>query len=194
MILIDTGGWLTPEGDVTLRQSDNHDQRPPGTEPDLLVMHNISLPPGEFGTGCPADFFCNTLDFESHPWFENIRGLKVSAHFLIERTGHIIQFVSCNDRAWHAGLSRFQGRTACNDFSIGIELEGTDSTPYSDEQYDSLGKLVRALRVRYPLSAAMGHCHIAPDRKTDPGPSFDWDRFGQVTKWPETERPPFLSA
>ncbi|AWB34380.1 1,6-anhydro-N-acetylmuramyl-L-alanine amidase AmpD [Orrella marina] len=194
MIHIHADGWLAPERNVTIRQSDNHDQRQPGVEPDLLVIHNISLPPGEFGTGCPADLFCNALDFEAHPWFENIRGLKVSAHLLIDRTGHITQFVSCNDRAWHAGLSMFQGRSACNDFSIGIELEGTDDTPYTDAQYDSLGRLTRALRARYPLTAALGHCHIAPDRKTDPGSEFDWDRFGQLTNWPESSRPPRLIA
>lgn len=194
MMHIDNGGWLGPSSDITRSASPNHDSRKVGCRPELLVIHNISLPPGEFGTGNPSALFLNQLDFNAHPWFEQIRGLRVSAHFLIDRQGHITQFVSCNERAWHAGVSCFQGRTACNDFSIGIELEGTDTTPYTDVQYERIGALARLLRERYDLSAVLGHCHIAPDRKTDPGPSFDWDRFGQMANWPARSRPPMLTA
>jgi len=194
MLEINPLGWLEPAADVTFAPSPNFDARPLGCPPELLVIHNISLPPGQFGTGCPAALFTNRLDFDSHPWFSNIRGLRVSAHFLIERTGRIIQFVSCNDRAWHAGISSFQGRTACNDFSIGIELEGTDTLPYTDKQYERLASLAALLRRHYPLGAVMGHCHIAPERKTDPGTSFDWDRFGIMAGWPDHQRPPVLTA
>ncbi|MFW8566723.1 1,6-anhydro-N-acetylmuramyl-L-alanine amidase AmpD [Orrella sp. 11846] len=187
-------GWLELAPEITHRPSDNFDVRPEGVSPDLLVIHNISLPPGEFGTGCAADLFCNTLDFTAHPWFANIEGLRVSAHFLIDRQGHVTQFVSCNDRAWHAGVSQFQERQACNDFSIGIELEGTDELPYTDIQYLQLGRLAQALRRHYPLSSVQGHCHIAPNRKTDPGQAFDWDRFGLEAQWPPDRRPPKLTA
>ena len=194
MIELDCNGWLRPSSTITLLPSDNFDPRKAQCKPDLLVIHNISLPPGEFGTGCPAALFQNRLDFDAHPWFDNIRGLRVSAHFLIERTGQITQFVSCHDRAWHAGVSAFQGRSACNDFSIGIELEGTDTVPYTDVQYERLAALTSELRKHYPLNAVMGHCHIAPERKTDPGPLFDWDRFGALSEWPAHRRPPNLTA
>lgn len=191
---LDAEGWLQPATDVIRRPSPNYDKRPKGMQPDLLVLHNISLPPGEFGTGCPAALFCNELDFDAHPWFDNIRGLRVSAHFLIERDGCITQFVSGDDRAWHAGVSWFRGRQACNDFSIGIELEGTDDHPYTETQYRQLGRLARALREHYALISVQGHSHIAPERKTDPGPSFDWDRFGEVADWPRKARPPLLTS
>lgn len=191
---LDERGWLIPDERIALRPSPNFDTRPEQIYPTLLVVHNISLPPGEFGTGCAADLFCNTLDFDAHPWFENIRGLRVSAHFLIERNGHVTQFVSCHDRAWHAGVSTFKGRSICNDFSIGVELEGTDTTPYTDSQYIALGELARTLKECYPLTSAMGHSDIAPQRKTDPGPSFDWNRFGEAAGWPPQERPPSLKA
>ncbi len=194
MIKLEQNGWLKPSNTVEHARSCNFDQRREGCEPDLLVIHNISLPPGEFGTGCPAALFQNSLDIDAHPWFENVRGLRVSAHFLIERTGQITQFVSCHDRAWHAGVSQFQGRSACNDFSIGIELEGTDTVAYTDIQYVRLAELACELKKHYPLTAVMGHCHIAPQRKTDPGPLFDWDRFGDLSQWPAHSRPPHLTA
>jgi len=194
MIELDCTGWLRPSNTISLLPSSNFDLRQSECAPDLLVIHNISLPPGEFGTGCPAALFQNNLDFDAHPWFDQIRGLRVSAHFLIERTGQITQFVSCRDRAWHAGVSVFKGRSACNDFSIGIELEGTDTIPYTDAQYERLAALASELRKHYPLNAVMGHCHIAPERKTDPGPLFDWDRFGALSRWPAQCRPPNLTA
>ena len=148
------------------------------------MIHNISLPPGKFGGGYVQQLFTGQIDLTEHPWFENLKGLRVSAHFLIERDGHITQFVSCFDRAWHAGESQFETRTRCNDFSIGIELEGTDDEPYTDPQYTSLALLTGALRKAFPLKAVRGHCHIAPIRKTDPGASFDWSRYAYEAHWP----------
>lgn len=152
----------------------------PCDEVSLLVIHNISLPPGQFGTGKVVEFFQNQLNPTEHPYFESIAAMTVSAHFLIERCGAITQFVSCRDRAWHAGVSTFDGREGCNDFSLGIELEGTDEQPYSDAQYASLRHLSEQLLGVYPAilpSRIQGHCHIAPGRKTDPGPAFDWPRY-----------------
>ncbi len=170
-------GWL----DFARRvESPNFNQRAHGETVDLLVIHNISLPPGQFGTGCVEQFFCNQLDHSTHPFFAEIQSLNVSSHLLIERSGEVIQFVSFDDRAWHAGQSCFQGRESCNDFSIGIELEGTDDTPYTDEQYRQLVVVTRAIQNSYPEIAAdriTGHSDIAPERKTDPGPAFDWDKF-----------------
>ncbi len=163
--------------------SPNCNARPPGCVPELVVLHNISLPPGEFGTGCVEAFFCNSLDASAHPWFANINGVQVSAHFLVDRHGALTQFVNCDQRAWHAGVSLYCGREACNDFSIGIELEGTDSTPYTDAQYDALSALIPALFEAYPALAPehiVGHCDIAPGRKTDPGPAFDWARLRRM--------------
>ena len=159
--------------------SPNFNERPQG-EVSLLVSHNISLPPGQFGTGKVQAFFCNRLDSQEHPYFREIAGLQVSAHFLLERSGDVIQFVSCLNRAWHAGISCFAGRENCNDFSLGIELEGTDDQPYSDLQYAALGKLVSLLQLYYPQITRQricGHSDIAPGRKTDPGPAFDWPRL-----------------
>lgn len=181
-------GWIHTDG-VTHRPSPNCDARPANTAIDLLVIHNISLPPGEFGTGCASALFLNELDLTSHPWFVNLAGLTVSAHFLIERDGNITQFVSCNDRAWHAGLSNFQGREACNNFSIGVELEGTDILPYTEAQYESLGWLTKRLHQHYPLSHVRGHCHIAPNRKTDPGQAFDWSRYAKLGNWSYDQLP-----
>ncbi len=152
--------------------SPNFNLRPQGDAVSLLVIHNISLPPGQFGTGKVQAFFQNRLDPNEHPYFEEIRHLTVSAHFLIERDGAITQFVSCHDRAWHAGVSCFDGREACNDFSLGIELEGTDTEPYTDAQYTALAGLTRLLRAAFPAitpERIQGHCDIAPERKTDPG-------------------------
>ncbi|CAD5107960.1 1,6-anhydro-N-acetylmuramyl-L-alanine amidase AmpD [Zestomonas carbonaria] len=159
--------------------SANFNARPLG-EISLLVIHNISLPPGQFGTGKVQAFFQNCLVADEHPYFAGIAEMRVSAHFLIERDGAVTQFVSCLDRAWHAGISRFEGRENCNDFSIGIELEGTDELPFTDEQYRVLVELTRQLREAYPaigLERICGHSDIAPGRKTDPGPCFDWTRF-----------------
>ncbi|MGQ9967385.1 1,6-anhydro-N-acetylmuramyl-L-alanine amidase AmpD [Pseudomonas aeruginosa] len=160
--------------------SPNFNLRPQGDAVSLLVIHNISLPPGQFGTGKVQAFFQNRLDPNEHPYFEDIRHLTVSAHFLIERDGAITQFVSCHDRAWHAGVSCFDGREACNDFSLGIELEGTDTEPYTDAQYTALAGLTRLLRAAFPgitPERIQGHCDIAPERKTDPGEAFDWSRY-----------------
>lgn len=176
---------------VIHQPSPHFDQRPAGMPIDLLVMHNISLPPGEFGGGYVQQLFAGTLDLSAHAWFENLKGVRVSAHFLIERDGHMTQFVSCHDRAWHAGISNFDGRTQCNDFSIGIELEGTDDIPYTETQYAALKLLTEALRYAFPLKAVRGHCHIAPERKTDPGASFDWQRYARSAKWPSHALPTF---
>lgn len=159
--------------------SPNFNSRPAG-EISLLVIHNISLPPAQFKTGKVQAFFQNQLDASEHPYFAGIAELRVSAHFLIERDGEVTQFVSCLDRAWHAGVSWFQGREACNDFSVGIELEGTDEQPFTDAQYEALIGLTRQLRAAFAAitpDRICGHSDIAPGRKTDPGPFFDWARF-----------------
>jgi AmpD protein len=156
--------------------SPNCDARPE-TELSLLVIHNISLPPGEFGGEDILRLFTNRLSAADHAQYADIASLRVSAHFLIRRDGCIVQFVPCPLRAWHAGVSSWKGRQRCNDFSIGVELEGTDATAYEDAQYSQLARLTRALRRRYPLPDIAGHSEIAPGRKTDPGPAFDWDRF-----------------
>jgi AmpD protein len=166
-------GWL-PECRRVL--SPNFDARPAGAEISLLVVHAISLPPGEFGGGDVADLFCNRLDAGRHPFFAEIQGLRVSAHFFVRRDGELIQFVSCDARAWHAGASVWQGRERCNDFSIGIELEGCDDLAFESAQYATLNRLIAQLCQRYPLLTAVGHSDIAPGRKTDPGPHFDWSR------------------
>lgn len=156
--------------------SPNFNQRPQG-EVSLLVIHNISLPPGQFGTGKVQAFFQNRLEATEHPYFAGIASMQVSAHFLIERDGLVTQFVSCNERAWHAGQSLFAGRENCNDFSLGIELEGTDDLPFTAAQYAALIALTRQLQAAYPaitLERICGHSDIAPGRKTDPGPAFDW--------------------
>ena len=167
-------GWTD---DAVRMPSPNFDARAEGTMASLLVIHNISLPPAQFGGSYIEDLFCNRLDCDVHPYFDQLRALRVSAHFLIRRDGTVMQFVSANDRAWHAGASTFCGRERCNDFSIGIELEGTDFEPFDPRQYESLVALTLALCDRYPLSDVAGHEHIAPGRKTDPGPFFDWPHF-----------------
>ena len=157
--------------------SANCDERPPGEAITLLVIHNISLPPGEFGGDAIERLFTNELDCGAHPYYQNLAGVRVSAHFLIRRDGELLQFVPCTMRAWHAGASIWRGRSRCNDFSIGIELEGADDVPYSVTQYRVLAELARTLQAAYPIADIAGHCDIAPGRKTDPGPSFDWPRF-----------------
>jgi AmpD protein len=181
---LDAQAWLEPAAGITLRPSPNFNERPTDSDISLLVIHNISLPPGQFGTPFVADLFLNQLDLQADPWFkEHLQGLTVSAHFVIDRTGHITQYVSCDARAWHAGVSQHAGREQCNDFSIGIELEGTDTLAYTTAQYTALAALTACLRARYPLTAVRGHCDIAPGRKTDPGPAFDWDRYAQLAGW-----------
>ena len=158
--------------------SPNCDARPAATAIDLLVIHGISLPPGEFGGQDIDRLFTNTLDCGAHPYFERLRELRVSAHLLVDRQGRVTQYVPFHKRAWHAGASGFGGRRNCNDFSIGIELEGTDDAAYEAAQYHVLARVIKALQQVWPALAGAnirGHCHVAPGRKTDPGPSFDWD-------------------
>ncbi len=157
--------------------SPNCDARPAGAVIELIVVHNISLPPGEFGGPGIIDLFLNQLRPEGHPAYAGIAHLRVSAHFLIRRDGELVQFVPCARRAWHAGVSNWRGRERCNDFSIGIELEGADDSPFEDAQYEQLRQVVAALRARYPIAEVTGHADIAPGRKTDPGPAFEWKRL-----------------
>lgn len=157
--------------------SPNHDARPPSTIVDMLVIHNISLPPQQYGGQGIMQLFTNQLDPQAHPYYAEIAHLKVSSHFLIRRRGELIQFVSCEQRSWHAGLSQWQGRERCNDFSIGIELEGSDIDTFEHPQYVTLKSLIKALQKRYPIQHIVGHSDIAPGRKTDPGPYFDWQRL-----------------
>lgn len=175
---VDTTSGLLKE--ARYLPSDNHDDRPDGMTIDVLVIHAISMPPGEYGGGDIERLFGNTLDFEGHPFYMTIAGLRVSAHLLIRRDGEVVQFVPFTQRAWHAGVSQFDGRARVNDFSIGIELEGSDHAPFEEEQYRSLIEVTRALQNAYPGIAAkriVGHSDIAPGRKTDPGPHFNWRRF-----------------
>ncbi len=174
---IDANGHLFHHDGVQFINSPNYDNRPSGTEITLLVIHNISLPPGEFGGNGIIELFTNTLDPKAHPYYEAIAAFNVSSHFLIRRNGTIIQFVSCRHRAWHAGTSTWQGKNACNNFSVGIELEGSDSVPFSKKQYSVLASLTRCLCKHYPIRSIVGHETIAPDRKTDPGPYFDWQNY-----------------
>jgi len=159
--------------------SPNHDARPAGVEPELIVIHGISLPPGEYGGPWIDRLFTNTLPAHVHPYFAEVCSMRVSSHLVVERDGAVTQYVSLRDRAWHAGRSSYQGREACNDFSVGVELEGTDTEPYEAAQYDALARVVAALCAAYPRLSAqrlVGHSDIAPGRKTDPGPAFDWPR------------------
>lgn len=182
---LDRHGWLLATNEtVLLARSPNFNTRPASIQPYLLVIHNISLPPNQFSGSAVIDFFQNKLDFDSHPWFEHIRDVTVSAHFFIRRNGQIVQFVSTDDRAWHAGISCYAGQENCNDFSIGIELEGADTIAYCEIQYERLSQLTRTLSQRYPIKAIQGHEHIAPARKTDPGPAFDWHYYAQLSQLP----------
>lgn len=161
----------------------NQDDRPAHTQPSLVVLHGISLPPGQFGGPHIEALFSNALDWDAHPYFSEIRGMQVSAHLLIRRDGETLQFVPFNRRAWHAGESTFRGRDRCNDYSIGIEIEGEDETEYSDAQYRHLVAILDALFLAYPdisIRRVAGHCDIAPGRKSDPGPAFDWLRLYDV--------------
>ena len=176
-IKISESGWINPARHVC---SPNFGARPAGAEVSLLVVHNISLPPGEFGNGYIEQFFTNQLDPDLHPYFATIAAVQVSSHVLITRAGELVQFVSLFDRAWHAGRSCFAGVAECNDYSIGVELEGTDTDAYTEAQYAALGRLTDALLAYFPKMTPeriTGHCDIAPGRKTDPGEAFDWAKY-----------------
>lgn len=168
---INTTGWCD---EAEIHESPHFNERPEGAKIDLIVIHNISLPPGKFGTSDIESLFMGCLDCKKDPAFKDLEGLRVSSHFFITRTGKLHQFVSCNDRAWHAGVSYFNGKENCNDFSIGIEMEGTDDEAFELEQYRTLAELIDTLSEHYPIAAITGHSNIAPDRKTDPGPHFNW--------------------
>ncbi len=167
-------GWIPGISHIV---SPNQDERPAPATTSLIVVHAISLPPAQFGSDDITRLFTNTLDPATHPYFVTINHLKVSAHFLIRRDGEATQFVSCDKRAWHAGLSCWRDRERCNDFSIGIELEGCDDLPFEDAQYECLQGMIRRLQQHYPIEALTGHSDIAPGRKTDPGPFFQWHRL-----------------
>jgi AmpD protein len=160
--------------------SPNCDQRPAGSGVELLVIHAISLPPGVFSGDAVIRLFTNRLDHDAHPYFDGLRELKVSAHFFIRRDGELIQFVPCGLRAWHAGVSNWRGRANCNDFSVGVELEGSDDRTFTDDQYRTLATLTLELQRAYPIHDIAGHSDIAPGRKTDPGPCFDWARYREM--------------
>ena len=166
--------------DARFVRSPNCDARPAGCAIDLIVIHHISLPPGAFGGPGIIELFTNRLDPGAHPYYATLAGIKVSAHFLIRRDGALLQFVPCAARAWHAGESRWRGRARCNDFSIGIELEGTGETSFTAAQYRRLARLTRVLKARYPIRDIVGHSDIAPGRKSDPGPHFDWTRYRRL--------------
>jgi len=172
------GGWLQAARRI---DSPNVGSRPAGVAIDLVVVHSISLPPGEYDGDAIERLFTNRLDPAAHPYYEGLRGLRVSAHFVIRRDGALLQFVSCAKRAWHAGVSTWDGRADCNDFSIGIELEGLEGDPFEAVQYERLAGLLDALAARYPIRAVAGHEHVAPGRKRDPGPGFDWARLRQLS-------------
>lgn len=166
-------------------ESPNQGERPDGSAIELVVLHSISLPPGVFGGDEVEQFFLNRLDHDAHPYFDGLRGLQVSAHFFVRRDGRVLQFVSCDRRAWHAGRSHWQGRDNCNDWSIGIELEGLEGDRFELPQYRALAALLRALRARYPIGQIVGHEHVAPVRKHDPGPGFDWAALRRRLRWPQ---------
>lgn len=181
------GGWHRR---AVQQPSPNFGPRPAGAVLDLLVLHSISLPPGEYGGGQVQALFANRLDWDAHPYFQSIRGLEVSAHFFISRSGELWQFVDCQQRAWHAGSSCYRGRSQCNDDSIGIELEGLEGDPFEPAQYATLTRLCQDLAARYPVAHIAGHEHIAPDRKADPGAGFDWPQLQQRLQWAPERFPP----
>ena len=164
-------GWLRG---ARRCESPNFGPRPAGVTVDLVVVHSISLPPGEYGGNAIEQLFANRLDWDAHPYYEKIRGLEVSAHFVVRRDGELLQFVSCDARAWHAGASTWRGRADCNDYSVGIELEGLEGDRFEAAQYGTLATLIKMLSRRYPVTAVVGHEHVAPGRKDDPGAGFDW--------------------
>jgi AmpD protein len=184
-------GWLSS---ARVCASPNFGPRPVGTEISLAVIHSISLPPGEYGGDQIERLFTNRLDWDAHPYYREIRGLMVSAHFVVRRDGELLQFVSCEQRAWHAGRSSWQGRENCNDYAIGIELEGLEGERFEAPQYDTLAVLLVKLAARYPLQAVVGHEHIAPGRKLDPGPGFDWQLLMTMLAWPRRYFPEGLAG
>jgi len=169
-------GWYQFAGRLV---SPNYGPRPAGAQTDLIVLHSISLPPGQYGGDEVPRLFTNQLDWDQHPYFKSIQGMAVSSHFFIRRQGELVQFVSANDRAWHAGVSSYRGRNNCNDDSIGIELEGVEGGLFENSQYDTLAGLCAAILQRYPIAHIAGHEHVAPGRKTDPGSGFDWPLLQQ---------------
>lgn len=175
-------GWWSQARRV---DSPNHGPRPAGAEVTLAVIHSISLPPGVYGGDAIERLFTNALDWEAHPYFQHIRGLQVSAHFLVRRGGELLQFVATGERAWHAGRSTWRGRPECNDYSVGIELEGLEGEGFEDAQYRQLAELLVALARQHPLFEVVGHEQVAPDRKRDPGSGFDWSRLRDATTWPD---------
>lgn len=179
-------GWLRT---ATHCPSPNFGPRPAQAQTDLIVVHSISLPPGRYGTGDVQRLFTNQLDWDAHPYFQSIRGLEVSSHFFIARQGSVWQFVSCDDRAWHAGVSAWRGRDRCNDDSIGIELEGLEGHSFEEAQYASLATVCQQIFSRYAIGYIAGHEHIAPGRKGDPGPGFAWPRLQAALQWPATMFP-----
>ena len=177
-------GWL---GRARLCPSPNRDPRPPRTHVDLVVVHSISLPPGVYGGDAIERLFTNRLDWDAHPYYASIRGLAVSAHFLVRRDGGLLQFVSCDERAWHAGRSVWRGRADCNDYSVGVELEGLEGEAFDAVQYDTLAALIVELAQRYPIAAVAGHEHVAAGRKGDPGRGFDWRHLERLACGPRLE-------
>lgn len=175
------GGWWRA---ARRCDSPNFGPRPADAEVTLAIIHSISLPPGEYGGDGVERLFTNRLDWDAHPYYQRIRGLEVSAHFFIRRDGEVVQFVSCDERAWHAGASSWHGRDNCNDFSVGVELEGLEGEPFDRPQYEALAPLLRSLAARYPIAHVAGHEHVAPGRKMDPGPGFQWDMLRLAVQWP----------
>jgi len=181
------GGWWRHAVHVP---SPNFGARPAGACVDTVVLHSISLPPGEYGGDGIERLFTNTLDWAAHPYYETIRGLRVSAHFVVRRDGAVLQFVAVADRAWHAGRSRWDGRDECNDWSIGIELEGLEGDRFEPAQVDALVRLLRAVDAHHPVRNVVGHEHVAPGRKIDPGPGFDWPELAARLGWGAARVPP----
>ena len=179
-------GWLSTAARCT---SPNFGPRPNGCDVSLALIHSISLPPGVYGSDAIERLFTNRLDWDADPYFAQIRGLQVSSHFVIHRQGKLRQFVSCDQRAWHAGRSVWEGREDCNDFSIGIELEGLEGDRFEGVQYRTLAALLQRLRRRYPITSVAGHEHVAPNRKQDPGPGFDWAALRDALQWPTVTFP-----
>ena len=184
-------GWLRSARPCP---SPNQGPRPVGAHIDLIVLHSISLPPGVYGGSAIEELFTNRLDWDAHPYFQQIRGLEVSSHFVIRRDGELLQFVDADARAWHAGVSQWRGRAQCNDDSIGIELEGLEGDAFEDRQYNCLRALCEAIRQRYPIRHIAGHEHIAPGRKHDPGPGFDWAGLQRGLGWAPECFPPATRA
>lgn len=181
-VIVWDGGWHRLANRL---ESPNFGERPEPNNPvDLIVVHSISLPPGEYGNGAVQQLFTNSLNWDAHPYYQSIRGLQVSSHFFIDRSGALWQFVDCDERAWHAGPSSYRGRSNCNDDSIGIELEGLEGFTFEPAQYHRLGSLCHDIAARYPVRHIAGHEHIAPGRKVDPGPGFDWTELQNALHWP----------